>query len=208
MKNGSPLRKQDEEMTDIVNGFLDEMFYARKCENFERVNDRERQVVGIDTIFDFNGNHYACDEKAAIRYINKNLKTFAFELSFLNRSGCLTDGWLLSDKKVNNSFLLVWIDKAKKDIIESSDDIEVAQLCLVRRDAILEHLDSLGWSIENLSRKDMEIRSGEDCCLGDIYKDHVKFSYSRKLFEKPINVLLPREKLVEISDFSEFLEKK
>ena len=184
------------------------MFYARKCENFERVNDRDRQVAGIDTIFDFNDNHYVCDEKAAIRYINKNLKTFAFELSFLNRSGCLTDGWLLSDKKVNNSFLLVWIDKAKKDIIESSDDIEVAQLCLVRRDAILEHLDSLGWSIENLSRKDMEIRSDEDCYLGDIYKDHVKFSYSWKLFEKPINVLLPRKKLVEISDFSEFLEKK
>ena len=92
---GSKLRNEDERCSNIVSNFLDEHFYLKKCTNFQRIEDKNNQIKGIDTIFELNGNQYICDEKAAIRYVNKPLKTFSMELSFIDRSGCSHDGWLL-----------------------------------------------------------------------------------------------------------------
>ena len=120
---GSLLRKEDEKCSEIVSNFLDKNFY-NKCKTFERINDKVNQVKGIDVIFELNDKKYVCDEKAAIRYVNRYLNTFAMELSFINRNNTLNNGWLLDDNKINDSFLLIYIDKAKNDILQNEDDIE------------------------------------------------------------------------------------
>ena len=70
------IRKEDEKCADIVSKFLEKHFY-NKVENYEKIDDKEQQVKGVDVIFILNGKQYVCDEKAAIRYVNKNLQTFA-----------------------------------------------------------------------------------------------------------------------------------
>jgi hypothetical protein len=200
---GSLLRKGDERCSDIVSDFLNDNFYSKKCKFFERINDKERQIQGIDVIFELNGQKYVCDEKAAIRYVNKNLKTFSLELSFKDRGGNLHDGWLIDESKINDSFLFIWIDKAKHDILMSKDDIKELEIALVNKKSIIEHLDSIGWGISQLIRKSELIRENEHEYCGNLYEDGCKFVCSRFLYEKPVNVLLKRDTLKKISIYNE-----
>ena len=73
-------------------------------------------------------------KKSAVSYINKPLFTFAFELSFLDRSGNLHLGWLLNDKNVNNSYLICWINKAKKDNLTEVSDIQEVEIALIKKE--------------------------------------------------------------------------
>lgn len=133
------------------------------------------------------------------KYVNKSLNTFAMELSFIDRSNMLHEGWLLDTSKVNNSFLFVWIDRATQNILESKEDIIELEYCLVKKEAILDYLSELGWSQEKLLQKSTFIRENKFENLGNITKNGCKFSYSPKLFEKPVNILISRDKLREIS---------
>lgn len=203
----SDLRNDDERCSDIVSQFLDKHFYCG-CKSFERVYDKSRQVKGSDVIFTMGSRSYNCDEKAAIRYVNKGLKTFSLELSFINTRGELTQGWLIDPTKVNDSFLFIWIDKAKHDMLTSVDDIQVMEVSLVRKVKIMEYLESIGWTQDRLARKDSKIRNNPDESLGDVYRNGCKFVFSEKLHEKPINVLLSRYTLAKISDINRVFEIK
>jgi hypothetical protein len=200
---GSLLRKEDEKCSNIVSDFLDEHFYLKKTELFERINDKERQIQGIDVIFSLKNVKYICDEKAAIRYVNKNLRTFSLELSFRDRGGNLHNGWLIDETKINDSFLFIWIDKAKYDILTSKEDIQELEFALVSKKSIIEYLKSIGWEIPKLIKKSELIREDENEYCGNLYEDGCKFVCSRFLYEKPVNVLLKRDLLKKISVYNE-----
>ena len=197
----SKLRKEDEKCSDIISSVLNHIFY-NNTENFERVYDLDRQVKGVDTIFKFKNKTYLCDEKAAIRYVNKKLNTFSLELFFINRKNKINVGWLLDDEKINNSFLFVWIDKADKDILQSESDVKEIEIALVCKEEIISFLKKLGWNKETLLKKCEKIINNEHEYLGNVYKDKCKFSYSKNLVEKPINILISRNDLKKISDFN------
>lgn len=127
----SILRDGDERGEKIVSEFLDKHFYI-ECEDFHRVVDKVQQIKGVDTTFVKNGFQYVCDEKAALKYVNKNLQTFSMELSFFNAADNISIGWLLDSNKINNSFLFCWIDSAINDVLSSSDDIVIMEVALVR----------------------------------------------------------------------------
>lgn len=198
----SNLRKDDERCADIVSRFLDENFYKKYVKYFDRIIDKERQVKGIDTTFMIDDKTYICDEKAAIRYINKGLNTFSLELSFIGRYDDLRDGWLIDEKHINNSFLFVWIDKAKADMLESVSDIQQLEIALVDRRKILKYLETLGWSQDKMIAKSQKMRENEEEYGGNLRKHGCKFVCSRHLVEQPVNVLLSRDKLKEISDLT------
>lgn len=194
----STLRKSDENGERIVANFLDKKFYEKHTTNFERVNRKEEQIKGIDTIFKYNGETFLCDEKAAIQYRNKDLQTFSLELSFLNRRNDINNGWLLDTNKINDSFLFCWFNKTKEPF-NSKEDIEELEIALVSRNRILDYLEELGWTISNLKIKDNKIRNNEKEYLGNIRRDGIKFSKSFQLVEKPINILIPKDILIKIS---------
>ena len=191
MRDKSVLRVDDERMSEKMSAALDKVYY-KQYPDFERVFDKFRQVKGIDVIFTRNGNKYMCDEKASVRW--RNLKTFSFELSFIDRRGEVVDGWFISNRCTNNSYLLIWIDKEGEN-----ETIEVA---LVKKDNILSYLENLGWTKEKLIDKDIQIRKndGEGINFGNIKRNGCKFSFSKKLPEKPINVLVPRDVLINLAD--------
>lgn len=203
----SKLRKNDEKGEIAVNKFLEKNFYSKFCSNYSRITDKNLQISGIDTIFVINENKYTCDEKSAIRYANKNLKTFSLELSFYNRKNQLCDGWFLDNSKKNNSYLFCWINKSLNNEILNCNDILEIEIALVLKEKIFDYLDSIGWNYDKLHEKCIKILSNSNEYLGDISKTEIKFSFSKQLVEKPINVLLKREVLKRISEFNSIINK-
>lgn len=198
--NEMSVREYDEHCEKVMAQFLDEHFYKKIGYTWrERVTDRERQVKGLDVILKRDGKVYNIDEKAAIRYTN-GLKTFALELSFLNRKGNRVDGWLIDEKKINDYFVFVWINKIEGELIENVESFKEVEVALVSKEKIMIYLESLGWDVDKLLIKDERIRDGIDDNLGDIKKNGCKFSYSERLFEKPINILLPKQAYIKIAD--------
>lgn len=205
MREESKFRKSDENIENINNQYLDSKFYKSEVDSNIRITDKKLQVKGVDTIFNLNEKQYICDEKVAAHYINKNLQTFAFELSFINRSNDVQDGWLIDKNKLNNSYLLCWLDKAVSDNPVSVDEIQESEIVLVTRESILTYLNSIHWDNNKLKLKAHSIRYGKDTKFGNILENGVKFSFSEKLVEKPINIILSREILRQIADYKAIL---
>ena len=74
---------------------------------FDRVETQELQLQGVDLVIRHQGAEYPIDEKGQTHYINKRLKTFAFELEFRGSKGTVQEGWLFDDKKVTSHYFLV-----------------------------------------------------------------------------------------------------
>lgn len=194
-------REYDEHCEKVMGEFLDKYFYNENIEGtITRVKDRKLQVKGVDVVIDDGDVKFYIDEKAAIRYVG--LKTFALELSFINRQGDVNTGWLLDNKKINDYFLFVWINELNGTEIKDISSIKNVDVALVSKASIFSHLISLGWSKNNLLEKDRRIRNNDNEYMGNISKDKCKFSFSNHLIEKPINILLPKETYMEIADLS------
>ena len=190
MREKSNLREEDIKLSNNIYDFLDKTFYATEVTNFERVNDKKRQVGGIDTIFEIDGKKYIADEKAAVRW--RNLTTYSLELSFINRKGEVQDGWFIRDDLQNDSYVFVWVDE--------KEGKEYISLAVVKKEKILEHLKTLGWTKESLRMKESLIRNGTSTYTGRKEIDGYKFSFSKQLVEKPINIILPRSVYENLSD--------
>ena len=77
-------RKRDSKVEKEISSFLDTYFYPKIVNNFNRYSSKEDQLSGKDVSFSYMRlSKLVVDEKAATHYINKNIRTFAFELSFL-----------------------------------------------------------------------------------------------------------------------------
>lgn len=194
------IREYDEHCEKIVSQFLDEHFYKLlpELENFERITDKQYQVKGVDVIINYKDKQIYIDEKAAVKYLK--LKTFALELSFLNRFGKLQTGWFLDKKKINDYYLFVWINELTGDKIEDITSIKEVDVALVKKEKLYNHLETLGWTLDKLKVKDKLIREQCNVNMGDIKKYGCKFSYSEQLKEKPINILLPKTSYIELAD--------
>jgi hypothetical protein len=216
----SKLRKEDVRLADLVSSFLDEHFYNEKTVSFERVEDRARQVQGLDVIFDMNGEHYECDEKNGGTRINTNLRTFSLELSFINRGGFRNVGWFLNQDLKNDSYMLIWPDKADTDKPQTVDEIREVEIALVRKDKLKKYLEEHGITISKLQNITNAIinrtQEAETLRKRDKYGNVIQsydgklkyeiggltFCHSTQLVESPVNLILPREVYREIADYN------
>lgn len=201
------IREYDEHCEKIVSQFLDEHFYKLlpELENFERITDKQYQVKGVDVVINYKDRQVYVDEKAAVKYLK--LKTFALELSFLNRFGKLQTGWFLDKKKINDYYLFVWINELTGDKIEDISSIKEVDVALVKKEKLYNHLETLGWTLDKLKVKDKQIRKQSNVYMGNIKKYGCKFSYSEQLKEKPINILLPKTSYIELADVYKNIKK-
>lgn len=194
------IREYDEHCEKIISQFLDLHFYPHipNLQKVERITDKGRQVKGVDVIITHNNDVNYIDEKAAVKYLN--LQTFALELSFINKNGKLCTGWLLDNTKINDCFLFVWINQLRHEKIQDITSVQNVDVALVKKAKIMQYLASIGWTFEKLQRKMYQIRHQNDVNMGNIKEYGCKFSYSQQLIEKPINILLPKSKYIELSD--------
>lgn len=189
------MRNDDERIEGIVSEYLDRFFYGpisrEKHIRFERVRDRARQVRGIDVIL---GNS-TIDEKAKYHdCLNRVIPYLSFELSFIDRSMHLHDGWFLTGRNTHYAFVTIYTNG--KDRISSIDDLSCLQVLFVSKKDILDLLRQDG--IDYMS-DGVEIRRSEDVDPDErtrfYYTGGYRLVWSKNLPESPVNLVIPRHKL-------------
>lgn len=179
-----------------VSLFLDTYFYPKVCKEFERVTDRKRQLKGIDVIIKLDNKELLVDEKAQTNYINRGLNTYAFELEFINKNGNQRCGWLISDDKDTEAYMLIYL-KANKTKGFTVDDITEAECLLISKESILEYLESQDYTKEKLQEQTKNIREGTDVGRIMVNKTNIYFFLSHYLSEKPINVIIKKDTVLD-----------
>ncbi|MAZ54442.1 MAG: hypothetical protein CMP55_01375 [Flavobacteriales bacterium] len=193
-------RKRDSKVEKEISSFLDTYFYPKIVNNFNRYSSKEDQLSGKDVSFSYMRlNKLVVDEKAATHYINKNIRTFAFELSFLLKNGNEVEGWLIDDNKETEYYLLMWIN-AKSPWNLNKDDIAEINATLVSRKKILDFLNSISYDKEKLKRANRKIRLNRiDGAIGKQKNSEIYFYSSTKYLESPINILIRKRKLESLA---------
>jgi hypothetical protein len=194
------LRMADSSDEQEVGKFLDKYFYPQNTSEFIRYNDKEHQLLGIDTMFSYKElNNILVDEKAATHYINKDIPTFAFEINFVNSIGALSNGWLFDSEKKTQYYLVIWV-KAKKDKGIQCEDITELDCLLIERLRIIEMLKSYSFDAVKAEEIAKNIRSKQVYGVSD--KSASKpfyFYYTHYLAERPINVIIWKSRLIALS---------
>ena len=203
---------EDLRRTNILNDFLDHEFYGKHNFPYTRVYDKETQVQGVDIKFSVGDKTYICDEKSATSYMGKELNTFCLELFQKTKSynSVGMDGWFLSDKNINDSYLFVWVDELyTNENIKSYKDIKKAEVCLVRKERLLKYLSNYGFNkdyLKTLSR-DMFAKGTEEVYIGKgtVSTKGLKVKQNLNMSENPINLLLSRNVYRRLADINEVI---
>ena len=180
-------RYQDTINSKEVEKFLNKYLYKKE---FERVSDKARQLKGIDVIY----GDYIIDEKCALDYINKNLQTFSFELSSVNKSGQRYDGWLINKELETTHYLLCYINKCKVDRNPTCEAIEEMEVILVEKKKLIDFIEAKCDRLPEIIKVAKSVSSTFNHKGFKIIKSNHKA-------ESPINILVRREDLRNISKF-------
>ena len=187
--------KNDLHQEHILAGYLDDL-YRSKHLMFNRVHDRSQQLQGMDVIFTVHGKDYIIDEKAQLHYLNQDLPTFTFELSYLNKQGQINPGWLFDTSKKTDYYFLVTgiVLKENKQSLENPKDIESLKIMSVNRQKLINHLEDIGLTKSRLIGYDLDLRSHKTFGRNPIpefknQKDGCLY-FTQHLEEQPINLQL------------------
>ena len=209
-------RKNDMAVEREIAAFLDKNLYENKelFTEYARTDGKEEQLSCSDLLLSTtNGklNRSVIDEKVAKNYANKILNTFSLELSFLGKNGLKRCGWLVDTTKKTEYYLFGWILEADIPYIDSKEwydidkidrnNIKKLEWALVKRDKIMKFLEERGWTLEMLAKQDEQIRKRGSVKTTE-FIDDVRFTYSDRLFEKPINLLLKKETYLKLSELN------
>jgi hypothetical protein len=207
--------KKDMAVEREIAAFLDKNLYLSSglFSEHVRTDDIDSQKKGSDIILstcDGKLHSVVVDEKAAAKYANRRLNTFALELSYIGMYDKKKDGWFLDKSKVTQYYLLVWIVKADIRYDESTkefdtdsitrDNIRELDWCLVSRDSIIKFLENKGWNLEELAKHNDMIREQGGVETKKFVND-VLFWYSDNYPEKPINILLKKQTYIGLSEY-------
>lgn len=205
---GSNLRKEDERLEKVLADYLDRNLYTPQngLYPFKR-NDvnKSMQIRGVDVGF-YIGEHgyFLADEKMAVRYINKDLNTFSLELRGLNRKGNEIEGWFVNPSIQNTHYVLGWIT-AKKESNITLEDILQVEIAIVLKENIKAYISEF-FDLSSVEETYKKFQKGDSVRYINkklnLSMDEQGFIlyYSDKLFEKPLNILLKKEKYIELAD--------
>lgn len=195
MKKPHRTYEEDLRKTKVVEKFLDKYLYQGKQ---KRITDKKQQLAGIDVIFEDK----KIDEKAAINYMENQLETYSFELEFTDRYGNIRDGWFLDSAKVNDYYLLIYLEGNSR--LTNIYDITKIEYILVRKDKIRELLNKIKIKKKIKSFKYKESKFGLYQQL--LYYEYdnkrykLKLKRSNKLIEEPLNIIIPKPLLIELAE--------
>ena len=144
--------------------------------------------------------------------MGKELNTFCLELFQKTKSynSVGMDGWFLSDKNINDSYLFVWVDELQtNENIKSYKDIKKAEVCLVRKERLLKYLSNYGFNKDYLKTlsKDMFAKGTGEVYIGKgtVSTKGLKVKQNLNMSENPINLLLSRNVYRRLADINEVI---
>lgn len=186
----------------ILSSKLDDIYNGLDFQ-FKREYNLDLQHEGTDVKIFLNDTEYLIDEKAQLHYLNKNLPTFAFELSYLNRSLKYHTGWLCDkSKKTQFYFLVTNIQIGDKSCLTVKEDIDALNVISVNRNKLISYLKSIGLDETRLYEYDSDIRNSGlagRSTIQELNQYKVGFiHYTKHLDEKPINLVLKLDNLIHV----------
>ena len=151
MANNTSNFRNDFNAEKVINEFLRKYFYQKIVDKniikaFRHITDSNLQHEGVDTIIiTLRDVAVHIDEKAALDYAKNDLAetalpTFAFEISYLNRDGVLTEGWLTNSKyRKTEDYLLIWLwvkPDTKMKWLRCEDILQLEIIVLAKKDIL------------------------------------------------------------------------
>lgn len=204
-------RKSDMAAEAIVGEFLDTYLYSKynKISEYKRVDTLIEQYQGIDiyvSVPQKNMDMSKFDEKAAVHYVNKNLPTFAFELSAKRSDNRRVPGWFVNETNETEYYALCWL-KALDWKITRVDYITEIEYLVINKEVLRSFIE------KDLNEKKVKpgtfpkiVKWMTDPDIAHDkfypYKDsEYWFILSTKLAERPINVVVRKGLLKSLSEF-------
>lgn len=201
-------RLTDEYNTKILNNYLDNL-YSKMEWNFERVLDKTRQIQGIDLIFrpkNYIGKELLIDEKAAIKFLDKDLKTFSFEL--FSENNINKTGWLLNKDYKTTHYAIIY-PRSKTNKINELDSLEWILIEKQKITDLINSIPNFKKYIEKIYDDSNENKqTGRNQLFLRVYNKGnrnnpliLKLVWSKNIIpEKPLNILIPKKELIKMSD--------
>lgn len=232
----------DLSLENKLSKYLDKYFYSWLLRNgyivrHKRIFDKNEQRKGKDVILYVKDNEskrigqIIVDEKSTSHYLNKRIPTFAFELSYLDKSGNEKNGWLLDDEKETDMYALIWPDikcnkytnltskfgekQAKWQQHINANDFCNAEIWLICKANLLNLLESnYNLTTKKLQEYSHEIRTifnRTKTCTTKYNKDspikEYRFNYTSYLAEQPINLVIWKDIICKSATMKFFISK-
>ncbi|WP_405384832.1 hypothetical protein [Maribacter sp. LLG6340-A2] len=162
----------------------------------KRIVDMKKQLAGIDIVFTHKQSKavYYIDEKAQLDYINDDLPTFAFELTYFKRD-LYKEGWLFDDRKKTDFYALVtaiYEDEPSRYTTCKITMVNRQKLCSFLKEKKITK-STLATYYHNAGTKQGKLRIRE---LDHRTEGYLYFSTIKKV-EKPVNLILRLDYLIE-----------
>lgn len=201
-------RAEDERKTSIIEKFTDKI-YKKHLYGIRRVTDTQLQKQGVDLIYNEDGKIHYIDEKFALKYFDKHLNSFSFELYSENNKG--NEGWFISDHMITTDYCILWFTSDY-----TFKNIRSYDLCFIPKNKILEFARKSGyyggivqdfldyWEYDQYHKHDprfYSIGSGENERRGMKLKNGCKLVQSMHFKERPINIIIPRDELYKLATY-------
>ena len=203
-------RKKDMEAERELAKFLDKHLYSKDIfTRSDRTDEATTQIDGSDivvTIPSLNIKDAVVDEKASIYYINKDLKTFVLEISFLNKGLQYSEGWFVDDTLSTEYYLMQWIKADVDDPWKVKEcNITEIECVLVSKAKLKEYFEAEGYNKEKLLQIAQEMRASNKKMIAPAGKPY-RFYFTQNLAEKPVNILLNKEEYIRLGEFHYFVK--
>tara|TARA_R110002050_G_scaffold158191_2_gene286983 strand:+ start:9608 stop:10228 length:621 start_codon:yes stop_codon:yes gene_type:complete len=189
----------DLEKEQILTNYLDIVYHTLGY-HFQRITDLSRQLKGMDLVISLNNQDYIMDEKAQLHYLNKDLPTFTFEISYLkNRTHKI--GWLLDSQKETDYYFLITGIMLHSSNLHTIKDLASCKITSVNRQKLISYLSQINLTTERLQEYDFDIRNREifgKTSIKEIPRNKGCIYFSNQLNEQPINLQFRLAHLIEI----------
>lgn len=203
-------KKQEEILTKFFHKILFEDYINKKYNTRSKLVDyntnKELQYDGVDILWEIDKNNIChqkmIDLKAQTnKYINNPTNTFCTEVESII-DGRVSDGWIIKDQ-LTDYYLFVWIHKAILDDdnwIRNIEQLEKVEFMFVMKKDILGYLTHKGINRNLCKQIAAGMRRGKfvtnetEYLRTYIYND-VKFTLSKIIAEKPVNIVFSKNVL-------------
>ena len=182
----------------ILGKYLD-LIYLKLHFNYSREYQLKNQLNGIDLTIKNKNDTYVIDEKAQLYYLNKDLPTFTFELSYL-KHGKFKTGWLFDHSKVTEYYFLITGIQVKSDELNSENDITSCKITSVNRHKLIAYLASINLTQERLQEYDFDVRNRDiigKSTIKELTQKQGCLFFSNHIEEQPINLQLRLQHLID-----------
>lgn len=183
--------------------------------DYERCDNRELQLAGIDVIAKNNDKEYYVDEKCATDFWDRDLKTFVFELSFKicnsktgeGRSKRVA-GWFVSPDNKTDIYALGYVRADTKENL-NKNRISRFEVLLIKKKFLIKYINNHIGDTERLKELQKEmaanVKAGTLLPYGEKERYKVKLEkgislcWSPCLAESPFNLIIDKSLLKKLS---------